>query len=39
MSKFGAFIRMFAWAGVAIRVIAAIAEKSFMIFTNEFELG
>jgi hypothetical protein len=30
---------MFAWAGVAIRVMAAMAEKNFMVFIQWIDLG
>tara|TARA_Y100000385_G_C12929409_1_gene566109 strand:+ start:568 stop:681 length:114 start_codon:yes stop_codon:yes gene_type:complete len=34
MRRFGGFIPIFAWAGAAIRLIAAMAEKNFIVVFN-----
>jgi hypothetical protein len=39
MRRFGGFVPIVAWAGVAIRVKAAIAEKSFMVFIQLIDPG
>jgi len=39
MRRFGAFVSMFAWAGVAIKAMAAMVEKNFMVFIQWIDLG
>ena len=39
MRRFGAFVPMFAWAGVAIKAMAAMVEKNFIVFIQWIDLG